>query len=104
MKDRKQYLEKDLEGYQGDNLIGEKETNTIYVMTLKEIVNILRKNVIIYAKVVPNYREQKEDLYRIRITAGGSLIKCNGELTTQTADILTSKIMWNSAINTKGTR
>ena len=73
-------------------------------MTHEEIARILRSKVITYARVVPDYRAQKEDLYRIRITAGGNLIKCNIELTTRTADILTSKILWKSVIGTKGAR
>ena len=59
---------------QGDNLTGEKGTNTVVVMTHEEIANIPREKVVTYARVVPDYREQKKDPYRIRITAGGNLI------------------------------
>ena len=83
-------------------MTSEKGTNTIFVIIHEEIVNIPRNKVIIYARVVLDYREQKEDPYRVRITAGGNLIKCNMELTTRTADILTSKILWNGVISTKG--
>ena len=38
----------------------------------------------------------------MRITAGGNLIKYPYELTTRTADLTTSKIMWNSVISTPG--
>ena len=38
---------------------------------------------------------------RVRITAGGNLIDYPGELTTRTADITTSKMLWNSVISTK---
>ena len=40
----------------------------------------------------------------MRITAGENLINYPFELTTRTADITTSKTMWNSTINTRGTR
>ena len=33
--------------------------------------------------------------------AGGNLIKYSGELTTQTANLTTSKIIWNSILSTK---
>ena len=36
--------------------------------------------------------------------SGGNLIKCPGELTTRTADITTTKLIWNIVISTKGTR
>ena len=54
--------------------------------------------------MVPDYRPQKEDPYRIQITAGGNLIKTTMELTTRTADLTTAKIMWNSTISTPGAR
>ena len=37
----------------------------------------------------------------MRITAGDNLINYSGELTTKTADITTSKILWNSVLSTK---
>ena len=62
-------------------------------MTHKEIARIPRDKVVIYARVVPDYRPQKDDLYRIRITAGGNLIKTNMGLTTRTADMMTVKLL-----------
>ena len=73
-------------------------------MTHEEIANIPKSQVITYVRVVPDYRPQKEDPYRVHITADNSLIKCEMELTTQTANMLTSKILWNSVISTKGAR
>ena len=40
----------------------------------------------------------------MRITAGGNLINYPHELTTRTADITTSKFMWNSTISTREAR
>ena len=40
----------------------------------------------------------------MRITAGRNLINYPFELTTQTANITTSTIMWNSTISTRGAR
>ena len=53
-----------------------------------------------YARVVVDFRPQKDDPNRVRITAGGNLIKYPGELTTRTADLTTSKLLWNSVIST----
>ena len=46
-----------------------------------------------YVWLVVDYREQKEDLNRVRLTAGGSLIKYPIETTTKTADLTTSKVL-----------
>ena len=46
----------------------------------------------------------QEGQNRVRITAGGNLIDYPGELTTRTADMRTSKLMWNSTISTWGAR
>ena len=54
--------------------------------------------------IVVDFRPQKSDPNRACITAGGNLIKCLGKLTTRTADITTTKIIWNSIISTKGAR
>ncbi len=40
----------------------------------------------------------------MRITVGGNLINHPFELTTHTADMVSSKILWNSVISTKDTR
>ncbi len=42
-----------------------------------------------------------EDSHHIQITAGGNLIKYPGELLTRTANLTTSKLMWNSVLSTK---
>ena len=60
---------------QGDDLTGEKGSNTVFVLTHDEIARIPKEKTVTYARVVPDYRPQKEDPYRIRITAGGNLIK-----------------------------
>ena len=79
-------------------------TNTIRFMDLDEIKNIPKDRVVTYARIVVDYREQKKDPDRVRITAGGNLITYPYELTTRTADLTTSKILWNSAISTRGAR
>ncbi len=89
---------------QGDNKTGQHGTNSIFVMTHAEILLIPADRTIAYAKVVVNFCPQKLDPHQIRITAGGNLINYLGELTTKTADLTTSKLMWNSVLSTKGTK
>ncbi len=43
---------------------------------------------------------QKEDPNHVQITVGGNLIDYSFELTTCTADMVSSKILWNSVIST----
>ena len=51
-----------------------------------------------------DYRAHKDYPNRVRITVGGNLIKYPGELTTCTADLTTTKVMWNNIISTQNAR
>ena len=75
-------------------------------LDIKGISNIPRDRLITYARIVVDYRGHKNEPNRVRITAGGNLLKnlYLGELTTRTSDLTTSKCMWNSFISTKGAR
>ncbi len=59
---------------QGNLKTGQKGTNLIFMMMHAEIKNILRNQTVTYARVVVNFRPQKANPHRIRITAGGNLI------------------------------
>jgi hypothetical protein len=60
---------------QGNDKTGQKGTNSIFVMTHAEIKQVYADKVTFtYAKIVVDFRPQKEDPYRIRITAGGNLL------------------------------
>ena len=89
---------------QGDDRTGEKGTNAIFVMTPDEILRIPKDRVVTYGRIVVDYRPQKKDPNRVHITTGGNLIQYPGELTTRTADLTTSKILWNSVLNTPGAK
>ena len=81
-----------------------KGTNTIFYLDHAEILSIPKDRTVTYGRIVIDHRPQKEDPNRVRITVGGNLIKYPFELTTRTADMLSSKIMWNSVISTPGAR
>ena len=81
-----------------------KGTDTIRFLTKDEIKCIPADRTITYARIVVDYRPQKEDPNRVRITAGGNLIDYPYELTTRTADLTTTKLMWNSVISTEGAK
>lgn len=85
---------------QGDKKPGAVGTNSLFVMDPATIPNIPKDRTITYGRIVVDYRAQQKDPNRVRITAGGNLIKYPGELTTRTADLITSKILWNSVLST----
>ena len=63
---------------QGDVKTNTASTNAIFVMSHKDIQAYKGKYT--YARIVLDHRPQKEDPYLIWVTAGGNLIKCEGEL------------------------
>ena len=89
---------------QGDNKTKTKGTNCIFVMSHEEILQIPKGRVITYAHIVVDFRSQKADPNRVRMTAGGKLIIYSGELTTRTADLATSKVLWNSDLSTENAK
>ena len=90
---------------QGDDKTGQTGTNSIFVMTHAKIKQAYADKVTFaYAKIVVDFRPQKEDPYRIRITAGGNLLTYRGNVSTRTADLSTSKLLWNSVLSTESTK
>jgi hypothetical protein len=89
---------------QGDLNAGQKGTNSIFVMTHEEISHILQNQTVTYALVVVDFQPQKADPPRIRITVGGNLTNYPGELSTRTANLTTSKLMWNGVLSTEGAK
>ena len=75
-------------------------TNTFFFLTRNEIKNIPKDKTVTYARIVANHRPQKSDPFRIRLTAGGNLLFVPGDISTKTADLTTSKILWNSVLST----
>jgi hypothetical protein len=73
-------------------------------MTHDEIKLMPRTQTITYSHVVADFCPQKADPHCIRITAGGNLINYPGELSTRTANLTTSKLMWNSILSTEGAK
>jgi len=89
---------------QGDATTNTPGTDSIFVMNYEQIRNIPNDRTITYTRIVVDYRSQKTDPNRVRLTAGGNLIEYPGELTTRTADLTTTKMLWNSVISTQDAR
>jgi hypothetical protein len=86
---------------QGDNKTGQKETNTMFVMTHDEIKQAVAAGIFFtYMNPVVNYSPQKEDPYRIRITAGGNMINYESNASVRMADLDMAKLHWNSVVIT----
>jgi hypothetical protein len=85
---------------QGGNRTNTAGTDSMFILDRHEIPNIPKDRTVTYARVVVDFRPQKPDPNRVRITAGGNLITYPGELTTRTADLTSSKILWNSVLST----
>ena len=81
-----------------------KGTQTIHYMTHEEIKCIPGNRTVTYARILVDFRSQKTDPNRVRITVGRNLIDYPYELTTRTADLTTSKVMCNSVISTPGAK
>ena len=77
-----------------------KGTNTVKFLTHEEIMKIPADRTVTYAQIVIDYRAQKDDPNFVRITVSGNLIDYPEELTTRTADLTTTKLLWNSVIST----
>jgi hypothetical protein len=93
---------KDFHGMaQGDNKTGQKGTNSVFVMTHEEIdVAMKAGHKWTYAHIVINYQLQKANPNWIHIGVGGNLITYRGNTFTCTADLTTSKLLWNSILST----
>ena len=60
---------------------------------------IPKDQVVTYACIVVDYRPQKPDPNRVRITVGGNLLFYQGKLTMRTVDLVTAKILCNSVLS-----
>jgi len=79
---------------------GTEGTETIMFMSRDQLLQIPKDRTVTYARIVVDYRPQKDDPNRVRITCGGNLINYLGKTTTCTADLITAKILWNSVLST----
>ena len=86
---------------QGDKRTNTPGTDSIFVMSHSKIGRIPEDHTVTYARVVVDFCQQKNDPNRVKSTAGGNLINYPHELTTRTADLRTSKIIWNSVLSTE---
>jgi hypothetical protein len=76
-------------------------SNTIFFIPR----NVVPKGkVITYGRFVVDVRPNKSETHRVRLTVGGNLIQYPGDVSTRSADLTTSKCLWNSTISTEGAK
>ena len=80
-----------------------KGTDTIVFIPQSNIPQDRWKDVT-YARICCNYRPEKADPNRVRITIGGDRINYPGDCGTPTADLTTVKLLFNSIISTPGAK
>eukprot|EP00957_Ditylum_brightwellii_P064524 4896545-Ditylum_brightwellii.AAC.1 len=73
-------------------------------MDKNTIKNIPKDRTVTYTCIVTDYHPQTKDPNHVRITVGGNLITYLGEVYTTTADLITSKFLWNSVLSTTGAK
>ena len=90
---------------QGDLKTSQKGTNSVFVMTHKDIdVAMVAGHKWTYVQIVVGHPPQKEVPNQIRIAVGGNLITYKGSTSTLTANLKPSKLLRNSVLSTKGAR
>jgi hypothetical protein len=72
-------------------------TNTAFCIDLTSIPKDRKIN---YGKLVCDFKPNKTEEHRVRLTVGGDRLDFNGDTTTSTADITTFKILINITLST----
>ena len=80
-----------------------KGTDTIRFIHKSDIPYDRWKDVT-YGRIVVDFRPQKSEPHRTRLTVGGNKINYPFETSTPTADLATIKVLWNSTISTPGAK
>jgi hypothetical protein len=78
-------------------------TNTIFFID-KSDIPVARWRDVTYGRIVVNYRPEKDDPYRTRLTVGGDRVNYPHDCGTPTVDLLTVKLLLNSVISTPGAK
>jgi hypothetical protein len=73
-------------------------------MRFISVHDVPKGRIVTYAHFVCTKRPQKKEVEHTRITVGGNLIFYPGPVRTDTADLTTCKILWNSILSTPSTR
>ena len=73
-------------------------TNTIFFIPKEKVPEGIT---VTYGKIVAEIILQKAETHHTQLTLGGNLINFPGDVTTPTADLTTSKLIFKSVLSTK---
>jgi hypothetical protein len=76
-------------------------SNTIFFIPRNAVP---KEKVSTYGRFVVDIRPNKTETHRVRLAVGGNLIQYPGDVSTCSADLTTSKCLWNSTISTEGVK
>jgi hypothetical protein len=76
-------------------------SNTIFFIPHQAVP---KGKIITYQRFMVDIRSNKSETHRVRLTVGGNLIQYTGDVSTRSADLATSKCLWNSTISTEGAK
>ena len=76
-------------------------TNTIFFIPRHKVP---KHKTVTYPRIVCDYRPNKTESNRTRITVGGNLLTYADEVYTATADLITAKLLINSVLSTKNAK
>jgi hypothetical protein len=76
-------------------------SNTIFFIPRQAVP---KGKIVTYGRFVVDIRPNKSEVHRVGLTVGGNLIQYQGDVSTRSADLTTSKCLWNSTISTDGAK
>jgi hypothetical protein len=76
-------------------------SNTIFFIPWQAVP---KGKIITYGRFAMDISPNKSEIHRVRLTVGGILIQYTGDVSTRSADLTTSKCLWDSTISTEGAR
>jgi hypothetical protein len=74
-------------------------SNTIFFIPRQAVP---KGKIITYGRFVVDILPNKYKTHRVRLFVGGKLIQYHGDVSTRSADLTTSKCIWNSTVSTEG--
>jgi hypothetical protein len=78
-----------------------QRSNTIFFIPRQTVP---KGKIITYGHFLVDIRPNKTETHRVRLAVGGNLIQYPGDVSTRSADLTTSKCLWNSTISTEGAK
>jgi hypothetical protein len=73
-------------------------------LTQFSLSHVPKGKIVTYGRFIVDIRPNKSEVHRVCLTVGGNLVQYPGDVSTRSADLTTSKCLWNSTISTDGAK